>query len=686
MARRGRKPLLAAGSLEKIEELTDEQKLDRLEQAFYKALSPPARLSLSQWADDHRWLPRETSSEYGPWRTSRFPFLKRIMDCLSPQSKARKIIVAKGAQLGFTEIHINWIMYVADHMPAPSVYIQGTLEAVKDFNIEKLQPSIKATNKVATSLGESKAVELSDSALKKAFPGGFWAMGGANSDKFLRGKSIQNAGIDEEDSYKAGISDQGSPIAMLRKRLANFPQSKEFRTSTPTIKETSTIWPAFEAGSMEYFYLPCPFCNPENGRHEALFVLTWDQIKYSDTIDPVTNLPTDVWCECPHCGGIIDEYQKTWMLENGRWLSSKGNEDGELYEVGDVEYPSFHISSFYSPFGFFSWRDAVAEFFEYKRTRDKNLLQVFENQTCGLPYSLTGQDVSSTWAESHKEDYVDPGTGEIFDVPLGGLALTAGVDIQADRIECEVVAWGLGGESWSVDYAVFWGATDYLGNRFGVDENTGQPTVWKQLDDYLGRTWNHASGSRMPVECTCIDSGYRSEPVHIFCRLREGRRIFPVKGRAGLASGHIQRPKRRHERFATWQFIVFVDEVKDKVYQSLMVEAPGPGYSHFPNKDVYNRQYFEGLTAENREIKIVRGQKILVWNCPDGARNEPLDCRVYALAALQVYAPNLDVRAQRRDPIKPDSGPSIGQENYVPQQSARAAPARRKRGSRGVEV
>lgn len=653
----GRPLKLQSGSLANVPVLTPDEKLKKIREQFFGGFAPSEYISLSEWADKYRYLAQETSAEYGRWKTSRFPFLKRIMDCLSPQSRAKEVSAIKGAQLGFTEIMINWIMYIAERNPSPAVYIQGTIEAVKDFNQQKLEPAIQASPRMRTSLGRDKAAELADSALRKGFPGGSITMGGANSPNFLRSKSVQYAMVDEEDTFKRNIggkdSNQGSPIAMLGKRLVNFPFAKMFRASTPTIKETSTIEPAFLAGSQEYYYLPCPFCNEHADLQGPRFVLEWDLIKYSDELDE-SDLPARIWCECPHCGGEIEEHHKTWMLEHGRWLSSKNSEHGELYEVGDVEYPSFHLSSFYSPLGFFGWRDAVKEWFDYKKSKDVNLLQVIVNQTWGKTYTAAGSDISHNWLYSRRETYMSADTGEVVDVPSGGLVLTAGVDVQDDRLEVEVVAWGLYDECWSVEYSVFWGATEFLGDRLGMDPNTGQPTVWRQLSDYLGGRWLHESGQYLPVECVLVDSGgHRGEQVHAFCRQHEHRRIYPSKGVPGWgkSKGYFTRPKRRTDRFQTLLFAIYPDELKDFVYQCLSIDQSGPGFCHFPDKEIYDSRYFKGLTAENKTTKIVRGRTVLYWDTPSGARNEPLDCRCMALAARHIYGVNLDQRAAQETPL-----------------------------------
>jgi phage terminase large subunit GpA-like protein len=649
--RAGRPKKIQAGDLANLKRITEEQKLFSITEAFTKNIRPSEKLDINQWADKYRILPQETSSEFGKWRTNRFPFIRRFQFCMSPQSIAKMIVAMKGHQLAFTEAVINAMMYNTDQNPGPMLYIQKTKEATKEFVTQKFEPSIRVTDRVAKTLGANKHHSYSDGVFNKGFAGGFISLGGANSGSFLKSKSIRDAFLDEEDSYELNIDNDGSPVKMVLFRQSNFPGSKTVRISTPKIKETSTIEPAYEAGSMEKYYIPCPHCNPKADRYGNIFVIIWEMIKYSDEINPLNNLPIDYWLECPHCMERIEEEQKTWMLDNGRWLSDKGKLKGDLYEVGDVEYPSFHISSLYSPYGFYSWLDAIRDWFDYNNSKDKAILQALVNQVFGKTYSLAGQDISGHQLSKHKEDYINLDTGEIVEVPNGVLILTAGIDIQADRIEVEICGWGLYGESWSIDYAVFWGNTGFLGNNEGIDPSTGLTTCWTELDRYLLRRWKHVSGVEMPVECVCIDSQYKTEQVHVFCRLRENRHIFPGRGEIEKKSGYIKRPKKRHERFQTWLFYVMTDTIKDQIHEWFKLDHPGPGYCHFPNKEVYDEKYFYGLTIENKKIHQVKGQKVLRWENPSGGRNEPWDCRVYSFGALQILNIDLKSRAEKEVPI-----------------------------------
>jgi phage terminase large subunit GpA-like protein len=579
-----------------------------LRTAFANAFEPPPELTITEWADDRRKLPRVSSSEHGQWRTSRFPFLKQIMDDLSPQSPHQEVVVMKGAQLGFTEVAMNMMLYNVDYHPCPMLYVQKTLGAVEKFSKQRFGPSVEAMPTITETLGSQKGRDSSNTMLLKSWPGGIIIMGGANSASSLRSMPIEVLILDEWDSFEQDIQSEGDPAELAIRRTANFPRRKVFYLSTPVLKELSRIEPAFEAGTQCWYEVPCPECG-------KLQRIMWKNIKFEHTESTVHSC----WLECQHCQKPILEKHKTWMLdpENGaRWVARNP----------EARYPSYHLSSLYSPLGFYSWTDAVELFLRATMLNDKDLLKVFVNTVLGEPWSEKARTVAAAGLMKRREEYKAL-------VPDGVKVLTAGVDVQDDRIEVEVVGWGRRRETWSIDYAVFRGDTESV-------------FVWEQLDDFLRMTWEHERGMPVNLSCVMIDSGHRARVVYNFCRLREHRNVFPIKGVTGWGKGYINRPTKRNKD-KVYLFNVYPDEVKDAVYSLLRIEEPGPGYCHFPLRPEYAEDYFKMLTAERLVSRRVRGFTRLEWELPKGHRNEALDCRVYAMAGLNVLNPNFDVIDQK---------------------------------------
>ena len=248
-------------------------------------------------------------------------------------------------------------------------------------------------------------------------------------------------------------------------------------------------------------------------------------------------------------------------------------------------------------------------------------------------------ELGETWEEPGErlEDTELVNRREVYDaqVPEGVLVLTAGVDVQDDRFEVEVVGWGIGKESWGIRYQKIYG--DMLKEQ-----------VWHDLDAFLMATFRKKDGTQLSILCTCIDSGgHHTDQVYRFTKELYERRIFAIKGKGGQDVPYLRNPS-TNNRVKTPLFIIGVDAGKALIYQRLKHEPPerkGPNYCHFPlNEDAgYDEQYFRGLTSEKAVVRFRKGRSVTVWEIRDASykRNEPLDLRNYATAALEIANPVL---------------------------------------------
>lgn len=565
-----------------------------------EAVEPRPELTVSQYADQNRFLPRGASFEAGPWRTDRFPFLREIMDSFTWKLKSKLRVILKGSQVGVTETLLNFMFYKVEHKPGPVLYTQKTIGATDRFLRQRFEKSVNVMPGVKKLLKRKKKYGGSTRTLK-SYPGGVLVFGGANSAATLRSMPIEAFLVDEEDSYEVDIQEEGSPVKLGEVRTRNYPYGVIVRASTPKIKETSTIEPAFIGGDQRYYEVPCPYCN-------ELDWIRWSRLKYEND-DPKT-----VRLVCEKCGMLIEERYKVWMFaeENGaRWVKHNPG----------APYPSWFLPAFYAPFGFFSWENIVEEWLEAEREFSDQKRQVVINTIFGESYSKKGKMIRPGWLEERKEKYKT-------DVPSGGLILAEGFDVQESRIEGEVIAWGKAEESWSIEYPVFIG-------------DTALPQVWMELEEYiLKKVFRHESGQMMWPAVVGIDSGHRAEQVYAFCRKLEAKRVFPIKGDDGWGRGFIDRPLKRNKA-GVFLFRAWVDEIKSKIYSQLQIEEPGPGYCHFPDKEVYDKHYFNMLTAEQLVTVTTGFKKKLKWELPAGKRNEALDARCYAIAALNILGPTL---------------------------------------------
>jgi phage terminase large subunit GpA-like protein len=561
-----------------------------------KIVLPPQKLTVSEWADQYRKLSSEASAEPGQWRTDRAPYQREIMDAMNDPA-VETIVMMTSSQVGKTEIHLNILGYYMDYDPSPILLLQPTLEMAEAFSKDRLAPMLRDTPALKNKVGDARAKNSGNTLLHKTFPGGHITMAGANSPASLASRPIRILLADEVDRYPVSAGTEGDPINLAAKRTTTFWNKKKVYVSTPTIKGSSRIEAEYDDSSMEQWCLPCPAC----GEYQPL---QWGKIRFED-----------VSMECEFCHDHFGELM--WKAQPGQWIARKEN----------ISKRGFHLNELASPWK--RWEEIIEDFKEAK-CKGAETLKVWINTALGESWEEQGDNADEDILVKRRERYG-------CQLPEGVIVLTAGVDTQDDRLEVEVVGWGLGKESWGVDYKIFYG-------------DPGQIAVWTLLDDYLNKQFYYADNSGLCISCTCIDSGghYTTE-VYQFVKAREHRRIFAIKGQGGLGIPLVGKATRTN-RMRVALFSIGVDTGKEQLMSRLKIEFEGPGYCHFPieGEKGYDETYFKGLTSEKRVTRYFKGRPKLEWIKRSGTRNEPLDLRNYATAALEILNPDLDMLVKRQ--------------------------------------
>lgn len=555
-------------------------------------LAPPKKLKVSEWADTFRKLSPESAAEPGQWRTDRAPYQREIMNSVN-SPVVETVVVMSSAQVGKTEIINNIIGYFIDYDPAPIMLLMPTIELSQSYSKKRLAPMIRDTPALRGKVKDARSRDSDNTLLEKGFPGGYIAMVGANSPTGLSSRPIRILLADEVDRFPASAGSEGDPLSLAEKRTKTFWNKKKIFVSTPTDKGISRIEAEFEESTKEEWCLPCPCC----GRYQPL---VWGQIKFED-----------VTMECKFCKERFSEFE--WKSGKGRWIS----------ENKDVEKKrGFHLNALASPWE--RWETIIKEFREAKN-KGKESLKVWINTYLGESWEDQDGEIQDYESLVKRRERYD------CQIPEDVLVLTAGVDVQDDRIEIEVVGWGIGKENWGIEYKVIYG-------------DPGQQVIWNQLDEYLNTQWKYSDSEGLVISCTCIDSGgHFTTDVYKFCKPREYRRIFAIKGQGGTGLTLIHKVSRTN-RLKVPLIILGVDTGKENVMSNLKVQDEGPSYCHFPieSEKGYNEEYFKGLTSEKKVVKYYKGIKKFEWNKKSGVRNEPLDLRNYASAALEILNPNLE--------------------------------------------
>lgn len=541
--------------------------------------TPPPLLSLSEWAARYAYLPAETSAEPGKWRA--YPYQIGIMDAISDPAVER-VTVMKSRRVGYTKIINHLIGYSIHQDPAPILVVQPTVEDAEDYGKDELEPMFRDVPAVGRLVSERKSRNVDNTLARKRFPGGQLILVGANAPRGFRRVTVKRVLFDEVDGYPTkGAGVEGDQIELGIGRSDTFADRKIVLGSTPTLKGASRIEASFAQSDQRYYFVPCPHCH-------AMQVLQWERMSWPP------GRPEAVGYRCEACEALIDYSHQRWMVEHGEWRASAPFRG----------HAGFHIWAAYSYSPHAAWPLLAAKFEEAARL--PTAMRTFVNQILGQPYEDAGEHPEEDSLMARRERW----SGR----PEGVLTTTCGVDVQGDRLELELVGWGSDEESWSLDYRVIWG-------------DPGGAQVWRELAAFLARERPAA---------TCVDSGgHHTEQVYRFCRAQAGLRVFAIKGAVGAGRPVWPRTASRGKGGAK-VFVIGVDAAKDMIYSHLRVQRPGPGYCHFPAER--DAAYFVGLTAETVVTRYSKGFPVREYKLRPGVRNEPLDCRVYAFAALCSFA------------------------------------------------
>jgi phage terminase large subunit GpA-like protein len=580
----------------RAESLSDHEKLQRAFSNIRRSiLKPVPRLALDEWADKYRFLSPESSSEAGRWDTSRVEVARGPMRAITDPS-VHTVTVMCATQILKSELLLNTVGYHIHQDPAPMLIVQPTDLLAEGFSKDRIDKLVRDTSVLRERVSEKKSRDSANSILHKQFNGGHLTIVGSNSPANLAMRPIRILLCDEIDKYPQSAGQEGDPIMLAKERTSTFWNRKIVQVCSPTVEGRSRVAIEYEDSDQRVFMVPCPHCEYS---HE----LQWVNVKWPK------DKPKEALYHCPECEKPWLEYQRLQAVTKGYWEATKPFNG----------HAGFRCSALVSP-----WETIAEIALKFVRAQKKGpeSLKVFINTKLAETFKEKGEAPEWERLYERRETYA------IGTVPDRACFLTAGVDVQKDRIEVQVVAFGRGQESWSVDYRVIHGDTL-------LDE------TWAKLTAMVNETWEHESGSMLPIRMMCVDTGYNTQKVYGWVRNQPRTKVIAIKGRDSLQMA-IGKPSdvdvNVHGRMMKrglklWP--VGVSLIKGELYNRLSLPKPTegneypPGYMHYPQ---YDEEFFKQLTAENLTTRVSKGYRKYEWQ-KHRDRNEALDTAVYCRAA-----------------------------------------------------
>jgi len=571
--------------------------------AFSEGLMPADPMTVDQWADRHRILSTKGSAEPGPWRTDRTPYLREPMQCLSPSSPWRRVVLMFGSQMGKTEVVLNWLGAIIHLWPAPTLLVQPTLDMAKRLNRQRLEPLLRETPVLSDLIAPARARDSGNTMFLKEFRGGLFVLTGANSGSGLQSMPAAYLLADEVSSYPFEADDKGDPLENAEARTSTFPMGKVLITSTPGTRGMCRITSEYETRSdRRQLAVLMPCCG-------SLEVLRWREHMKWDRPEG------EVFAQCPACGERVSEHHKTTMLAGHQWQATA---------KGDGITAGFHAPGWYAPAGWTSWEQIRDEFLRAKH--DPLLLKGWVNKRAADAYE------DQAVAKINAEGLMARAQAETFSsgtCPEGVVLLLMAVDTQDTWLETTVWGFGRGEEMWRIWHQK-------------VEGSPAEADVWEQIDSIRRTEWPMEGGGTLTVRHCGVDTGgHFTQEAYEYCRQRAREGVVALKGSSTKAAPALGKGSRVdvNARGQTIKkgltlYQVGGDTLKRTIYARLKRDSPGPGAIHLPN-DV-TEEYLQGLTCERLVPRMVKGFQVLHWENPSGARNEPLDLTVYSLAILEL--------------------------------------------------
>lgn len=579
---------------------------------FLDGFTPKTVPPVKSWCAENIILDTKETSKPGPYDPDITPYLDEPYEVMHPDHPNQECSIMKGTQLAFSTFGKNCVAHRVATDPCSMLYVLPTLDLAKKFSKQRITPLIENTEALRALIAPTKTRESENAWNYKGFPGGVIMIGGANSAASLSQAPVVFLVLDENDRFERDVNNEGDPSTIAIARLDGAGDIKKLlRISSPTEKNFSHIEDAMLLTDWRKYFVLCPHCNFPHTFEWDNFIIPRDEGNRFVT--------AEAHFLCPECKKEIEELKhKKIMLDSGEWKPTI------IENLSDIKR-GYHLNSFYSPPGFFSWAEFAQSFADATGPQGSiHKQRAFTNTKRAETFETKGARVSHKRLKNRVMDWGEK-------LPDDACILTAGVDVQDNRLELELVAWNQYEDTYSIKYHI-------------IPGSPGDQSTWDKLDLILffglnreRRIFDHALSKNvsLPVIATCIDmGGHFTQQVLNYCQQRTGLNVWAVNGTAGQGKPVWPR-KVSNGKYKIPFYSIGVDTAKETIYNRLRNETPNTGCSWFPPDR--EDDYYKQLTSEEVVEQATRsGIPKRIWKIKAGfKRNEALDCRVYAYAALE---------------------------------------------------
>lgn len=620
----------------------------------------------SEWCELHRVMTSDVSPFPGKFSYDKTPYLREIVDCMSPNHPARIVAVMKGAQIGFStgviEAGIGWII---SQQPGNILFLTGHTDLAEEAMNQKIDQMIDSCGLrtlIKPNVLRKKNMRTGDTNKSKEFPGGSLVSGGAGNHKLLRQRSVRFGFIDDFDAAKSSSKESGSTTRMIEQRFAAYSEKmKLYYISTPEQKQTSNIEPVYQMGDQRKYHIPCPCCGefiyiewsvPIEGNDKEKGGITWKTDNANKLIEG------SVGYICQKCAGFFNDADKYELNLHGIWKPTA--------EPSTLGYYSYHLSSLYAPPGMYDWAHYVRQFIEANPAGDRqreHLQKTFVNLCLGETFEATGEAPKANDLQKNIRAYEIGTVPEKLSEADGNgkiILLTCACDLNGvlddARLDYEVVAWSESGSSYSITHGSI-GTFVPRENSKKVKEDRERWTyenyrpnsVWKELDKVLGTVFMTDTMRKMKIFITGVDTGHYTTQAYSYLD-NTNFHVIGLKGkdvdkyiRFGVDMPNFKVAKERAKLY-----LVEVNQLKDELAELIKLkydegndDRQPSGFINYPTPSggkYLFKNYFSHYEAEHRIVESKEGEGVAArWVKKSSiVQNHFFDVKIYNMVCKDI--------------------------------------------------
>jgi phage terminase large subunit GpA-like protein len=598
-----------------------------------------------EWAEKRRRMGKNVTAKPGRYSVATAPYQREPQEALTdPEVQTTVLYWAK--RLGKTEIINNLHGWVIEHTPRNILVVYPTLDSAKKWSKQFFMPMVRSTKSLVERLGKNKSRDASNTILAKEYPGGVISAIGSNSPSGFRQVQAPVVTCDEIDAMEETL--EGDPVELAFARAENYSDNIQVVSSTATkiippkktvdsegesVGTGSRIHDFWLTSDQRKWFVPCPDC----GGHQVLDDdPDFSNQKLNNLKWPIVEISKGVWehrieeayYECPACHSHWNDAKMLSAILAGEWRATA--------KFNGIR--GYWLSGFNTVFppkkGFKTKLHQFASEFLTACRKGEQAQLVWLNTFLCKPKVEAAETVESSPLLERCETYTKD------TLPNQIVLVIVAIDVQGNRVELEVVGVGDNEETWGIEFKKIYGDPE-------------QKEIWEELKTFLGTKYRRADGTELRITTTVIDLGFKPSKVRKFIKTCGIPALMPARAGIGGVYGTSGKqtvlvyPK-QHKLYRSFSYSVNTDIAKETIFARLKMTTMGANYMHWNQS--YEKDYFDGLTAEAKKVRYNKGRPEIYFE-KIRARNEPLDLRVYFLAAMDILKPNIE--AIRKSLVKP---------------------------------